>query len=66
MSARLTSHFGSSRDAGGQSGAQPTSLEMSLDVIRRLEARELAELLAGGGLGTNFALLQDALLLALA
>ena len=34
--------------------------------LSRAEARELAELLAGGVVSTNFALLQDALLLALA
>jgi len=34
--------------------------------LSRAEARELAELLAAGGASTNFALLQEALLLALA
>ena len=34
--------------------------------LSRAEARELAELLAAGGFTTNFALLQEALLLALA
>jgi hypothetical protein len=33
--------------------------------LSRAEARELAELLASGGVNTNFALVQDALLLAL-
>ncbi len=33
--------------------------------LSRAEARELAELLASGGVSTNFALLQEALLLAL-
>jgi hypothetical protein len=34
--------------------------------LSRAEARELAELLSAGGFSTNFALLQEALLLALA
>jgi len=60
-------------DAGRSSARRDLSLLLERGLrtkatlaLSRAEARELAELLAGGGVSTNVALLQDALLLALA
>jgi hypothetical protein len=60
-------------DAGRSSARRDLSLPLERGlrkkqtvVLSRAEARELAELLAGGGVSTNFALVQEALLLALA
>jgi hypothetical protein len=60
-------------DAGRSSARRDLSLLLERGLrtkatvaLSRAEARELAELLAGGGVSTNFALLQEALLLALA
>jgi hypothetical protein len=58
-------------DAGRSSARRDLSLLLERGLrteatvaLSRAEARELAELLAGGGAKTNFALLQEALLLA--
>jgi hypothetical protein len=60
-------------DAGRSSARRDLSLPLERGLrtketvaLSRAEARELAELLASGGVGTNFALLQEALLVALA
>jgi hypothetical protein len=60
-------------DAGRSSARRDLSLLLERGLrtratiaISRAEARELTELLNAGGFGSNFALLQEALLLALA